>query len=264
MKKRIDLFVASFVFSVAMAVFGQEMPHKAMDRDCTDCHSETNWLNIHFNHDLTRFRLDGKHLMVSCGSCHQISNFRLTKSECVSCHLDIHQGKLARDCGTCHTPQGWSVINAITAHANTSFPLLGAHARLDCKACHTGEIQGEFSLLKSNCFDCHQTDFRNAAIHGQLDAFIRCEECHNLLAWRPANFTIHDQRYFPIYSGAHSGNWNSCADCHRVPDDFSTFECIDCHEHSQARMDEKHGEVSSYQWISVRCYACHPQGQGGD
>jgi hypothetical protein len=266
MTKRINFLVALIIFLMAIAIFGQDMPHKVLERDCAECHGDTNWINIHFNHDLTRFRLEGKHLLVACSSCHQIANFRLANGECEACHLDIHQGKLAKDCQTCHTPQGWSVINATTAHANTSFPLLGAHARLDCKACHTGEIQGEFSILKSDCFDCHQNDpgFRNATIHGQIGASIRCEECHNLLSWMPANFAVHDQKYFPIYSGAHTGNWNSCTDCHREPGNFRSFECIFCHAHTQSRMDQGHGDVSGYQWVSARCYACHPRGQRGD
>jgi hypothetical protein len=257
----ISLMLAAIGYFGQLA--GQDMPHKVMSRECSDCHTESNWLNIHFDHNQTQFRLDGKHLLLDCGSCHQLADFLEVKSECVSCHLDIHQGKLSKNCGVCHTSLGWSVISAITAHANTSFPLQGAHARLDCKVCHIGEIQGEFSLLKSNCLDCHRSDFENAPIHGQIGASMRCEECHNLLSWQPANYAKHDQQYFPIYSGAHSGKWNTCGDCHQVAGDFTSFECIYCHEHTQSRMNSTHGEVSGYQWVSARCYSCHPRGSGG-
>jgi hypothetical protein len=80
--------------------------------------------------------------------------------------------------------------------------------------------------------------------------------------WGDATFEQHDQ-VFPINSGAHAGRWTSCADCHTVPDDFSSFSCLTCHEHSQARMDDKHlGEVSGYVYESSACLSCHPRGRG--
>jgi hypothetical protein len=51
--------------------------------------------------------------------------------------------------------------------------------------------------------------------------------------WTPCNFD-HDGQYFPIYTGEHAGEWNACADCHEVPNNFAVFTCISCHEHNQA------------------------------
>jgi hypothetical protein len=262
--RTLSLLVVLYISCTAAIILGQDIPHKVMNRDCSDCHSETKWKSVRFDHNKTRFTLIGRHLTISCSSCHQLDDFQNIKTDCVNCHLDVHQGKLARSCNVCHTPQGWSVISGVTAHANTSFPLLGAHARLDCKACHTGEIQGEFSLLRSECVSCHDSDFRNAPVHNSFGAIVRCEECHNLLAWRPANFSKHDQQYFPIYSGNHSGRWSTCAECHTNAGNFAVFECINCHEHSRSRMDGSHAEVAGYEYTSVRCYNCHPRGSGGN
>ncbi|RMF57129.1 MAG: hypothetical protein D6748_11805, partial [Calditrichaeota bacterium] len=89
---------------------------------------------------------------------------------------------------------------------------------------------------------------------------IRCEDCHNMTAWRPANFSGHDN-YFPIYSGAHGGKWDTCMDCHTSPGSFQVFSCFEgCHEHNKNRMDDKHREVSGYVYESNACYSCHPSG----
>ena len=66
---------------------------------------------------------------------------------------------------------------------------------------------------------------------------------------------------FPIDSGAHLGEWNSCADCHVVPSNYSAFECILCHEHNQTDMDNKHDEERDYEYLSTACFSCHPQGK---
>ena len=59
---------------------------------------------------------------------------------------------------------------------------------------------------------------------------------------------------FPITSGAHKVL--NCTDCHIVPQTFSIFSCIDCHEHRQSEMDDKHDEVLNYVWETMACYAC--------
>jgi hypothetical protein len=62
--------------------------------DCTQCHRTTGWKPTTFNHDNARFKLDGAHKRVECGSCHKpITTAKGTyiqytpKSiECSSCH----------------------------------------------------------------------------------------------------------------------------------------------------------------------------------
>ena len=242
-----------------------ETPHKNLELECDKCHAVSEWKEIMFDHTKTGYFLEGQHKSLGCRVCHDIADFGKVKSNCGSCHLDIHQGKLGPDCGRCHGFDGWRVFNSIAIHSNTTFPLMGAHTRLDCKACHISEIEGEYSFLKSECVSCHLAEFLEAdnPSHTEMGFGTRCEECHFPVKWNPANFIRHDS-YFPISSGAHAGVWNSCNDCHSDPNDRRVFSCLGCHEHSQSRTDGHHEEVNGYIYDSDACYSCHPRGRGGD
>jgi hypothetical protein len=78
-------------------------------------------------------------------------------------------------------------------------------------------------------------------------------------------FTQHDALYFPIYSGEHRNEWdNNCQSCHITPGNFTSFSCIDCHEHNQPEMNDEHDDVSGYIYQSEACYSCHPNGSEDD
>ena len=245
--------------------FAQENPHHILNLDCTVCHSQQSWKDVQFDHDQTKFHLEGRHLIVNCMDCHQLENFSIAESNCRSCHIDVHQANLGFDCQRCHTPNSWSELNIRAIHSNTSFPLTGAHLNVDCKACHISEIENEFSFLDTECYNCHQSEFKNNPnpIHDFLGAGPNCEQCHTTSGWQPAGFRDHD-RFFPIFSGSHSGEWNSCNDCHITPGNFQVFSCLTCHEHNQQDMDHEHREVSGYVYQSSACYSCHPDGRGND
>ena len=78
--------------------------------------------------------------------------------------------------------------------------------------------------------------------------------------WKPAEFAIHDAQFFPIFSGAHNGEWTSCTECHSNPANYSVFTCIDCHEHNRTDMDDKHSGENGYEYSSLACLDCHPTG----
>jgi hypothetical protein len=242
-----------------------ETPHKVLRFECSECHITSDWQEVKFDHDQTGFELKGQHENIKCDACHSLAEFKLTGSDCASCHPDVHQGKLSYSCDRCHTFQNWTMLDPLTAHAGTSFPLIGAHANLDCQSCHVSEIEGEYSFLKSECVFCHQADFERAAnpSHAEMGFGTRCEECHILTDWEPANFSKHDA-YFPIFSGRHAGVWSSCDICHADPQNYGMFTCFECHEHSQSRMDSRHRDVRGYSYVSEACYSCHPNGSGGD
>ncbi len=244
-------------------LFSQANPHKQLKRDCQVCHTSQSWKSVKFDHAVTGLRLRGAHSNLDCVSCHTLANFARVQTDCWSCHTDVHQEKLGKDCASCHSPNSWDIINPVAAHRNTTFPLIGAHSNLDCKNCHRGAVQGEFSMLKSECYSCHAENYQNAANpdHAGSGFSVRCEDCHGMLSWRPANFGNHEQ-FFPIFSGSHSGVWNNCSDCHISPGNFRVFSCFTCHEHDQARTNDKHREVSGYVYESNACYNCHPRGTG--
>jgi hypothetical protein len=85
-----------------------------------------------------------------------------------------------------------------------------------------------------------------------------CIACHNQNAWEPADFD-HDDLYFPIYSGKHGDEWNQCSDCHFNPNNYSLFDCLNCH--SPGETNEEHDEVGGYVYESNACFQCHPDGE---
>jgi hypothetical protein len=62
---------------------------------CTRCHGYDQWKPVRFNHDNTRFKLDGSHKDVACTKCHkEVSNgtrryirYKFEDIKCASCHL---------------------------------------------------------------------------------------------------------------------------------------------------------------------------------
>ncbi len=62
--------------------------------DCSKCHSFNNWKAGKFNHNNTRFPLDGKHEKLLCSKCHKNKvvgntsyvNYKLNTLKCEDCH----------------------------------------------------------------------------------------------------------------------------------------------------------------------------------
>jgi len=127
---------------------------------------------------------------------------------------------------------------------------------LDCIACHDQGYMG----TPTDCIACHESDYNNADPNHAAAMFpTDCTLCHTTVGWEPSTFD-HDGLYFPIYSGRHRGEWDTCQDCH-IGGNFQTFECIDCHEHNQADTDDEHDEVNGYVYESQACFSCHPDGR---
>jgi hypothetical protein len=170
------------------------------------------------------------------------------------------ENQLDHDCSICHNVAAWEPADF--NHGDTDFPLTGSHINVDCRDCHAN---GQFNDTPTDCYFCHEDDYNDAddPNHGNAGFPHDCASCHSTTNWADVNFN-HDQQYFPIYRGNHRGEWNTCADCHTNPEDYSVFTCIDCHEHRRSEMDDKHDEVRNYQYSSAACFECHPDGQGDD
>ena len=158
-----------------IACHGKDDVHKKkLGRDCASCHNARGWRkDISFDHDLTRFPLIGLHGAVPCEECHATQSFKDTSRQCVSCHKDsYHKGRLGDQCATCHNPNSWQLW--LFDHARqTGSKLVGAHAALDCHACH--RIAGK--KLKTSmqyCIRCHR---KNDVHEGRFGT--RCGRCHN-------------------------------------------------------------------------------------
>lgn len=252
-----------------------DMHAMSVGSDCSSCHTSTNWLvdNIPELHEQNGFGLVGGHNNLSCIDCHKSeTNLRFDRlgNECINCHQETYAnttmpnhtevGYTADNCANCHDP----FLGAWTAGAinHSFFPLTGGHDIQDCQQCH---LTDKYSDASPDCVSCHQDDFNNTNNPDhQAGGFpTDCALCHDTNpGWNATAFGDHDDKYFPIYSGKHKGEWNQCVDCHTSSGSFSSFSCIDCHEHNnKAGVDNDHDEVSGYSYQSSACYQCHPDGE---
>ncbi|MBK8944771.1 MAG: hypothetical protein IPM32_05790 [Ignavibacteriae bacterium] len=248
----------------------QEHVSQNYPKTCQDCHNTTNWNETTFDHNNTNFALTGAHVSTNCSDCHS-SGYSGTSTICSDCHIDNFNNStnpshtnlgLSTNCNECHTTNpGWQPAS-FSVH-NNFYVLQGAHSSItnDCATCHNGN----YNTTPDDCYGCHSSDYNSTTnpVHSSSGFGFACEDCHSQNAWKPATFD-HDDQYFPIYSGEHRNEWNSCSDCHTNQNDYSVFSCIDCHEHNQTDMNNEHRGESGYSYNSNACYDCHPNGSEGN
>lgn len=235
--------------------------------NCTACHDERSFATARRDaHAATSFPLTGRHRQIGCEVCHGAvaeQRFAPLPTDCVSCHVQEwsvatpDHSAFPTDCVACHGMFTWSGARFDHA-ANAGWPLEGAHNRIACESCHTAP---GFGLIYSasgprDCIGCHQDDYDR--VHPSLGFGFDCLTCHTLDTFANARWAGHDAR-FPIYSGKHSGRWNDCAQCHNS-ESYASVTCLTCHEHSRARMDDKHKERPGYSYTTEACLSCHPRG----
>lgn len=236
--------------------------------DCLACHSLNSWTPAEFDHNNTDFVLTGAHSSLNCMECHS-EGYSNTPSACWSCHELDYRGTedpnhvsngYDHDCLNCHTTANWSATAGFN-HTITNFELTGAHTSLACQVCHSNG----YTNTPMECVACHQQDYNQTVDphHANAQLPLSCENCHNTISWKPANWD-HDGQYFPVYSGAHREKWDTCSDCHTNSSDYGHFSCVNCHDHNRSEMAEKHKEVNSYSYESNACYDCHPDGKSDD
>ena len=141
-------------------------PHGPMQVACEKCHTASAWKPIRakpdFDHNKTGYPLRGLHLDVTCEECHVNPVFANVGSNCQDCHADIHRRKNGAQCDLCHRVSGWQVlIQSINEHQDR-FPLIGAHAAVDCYSCHKAGAVGQFNRqgLSTECNSCHLKAFQ--------------------------------------------------------------------------------------------------------
>ena len=195
-----------------------------------------------FDHLFTDFVLEGKHLKLSCVSCHSTAEkYRDASGECVDCHenSDRHMGKMGEDCASCHSVDGWP--ETTFDHSSTQYILRGEHKELDCDACHPGE---RYKDIPVKCHSCHAVSDIHNGRRGQ-----QCDDCHNENTWEEIQFDhLHDTDFALLgkhdslqCESCHMGSTldvvrgDTCLDCHRTHDSHSGKNgevCQDCHDES--------------------------------
>ncbi len=207
-------------------------PHKGrLGETCDKCHDETAWRRVKpFDHDTTKFPLHEAHRAVRCSACHGGERYKGVGAACVGCHRiqDVHAGRYGATCESCHGESKWSTVR-FNHGKDTKYPLKGAHARVRCDSCHTGDLYRD--KLATTCISCHRKDDRHK---GQLGA--RCEQCHTEVSWRQTSSFDHDVTRFPLI-GRHAAV--RCEGCHRSPEFRNTpVNCGSCHRdtHHEGRL----------------------------
>ncbi len=266
---------------------GTQLASRADRGNCAACHNVDGWKPSTFGlsaHASLRLPLEGRHAEIACSACHGPARkglpplpgsqvlgkaavaLKLKEIECVSCHVDPHEGRFAaaglhpqpKGCPACHDTRTYrpSVIDAM-AHQRYAFPLEGAHRAVPCLACHeemkrtaparsslllavTRGATLTFAVTKQSCQSCHQSP------HGDQFAARKdggaCESCHGVDGFRPASRFNHDRDATFSLKGAHAS----------VP-------CAKCHA---SRPDASGKPRAIYRPVSGKCESCHGDARG--
>lgn len=268
-----------------------DSPHRDqfVGKQCMDCHSEKGWDNLEkFDHQNTKFALLGKHLDVKCESCHKpqpnfpetIQYAGLEFSSCVSCHEDVHKGRLDYlSCKSCHNETSFHHFvdfpEKTFPHEETGYQLVGSHSTANCSSCHglnNPKDKALYSMswtkptmgysyphpVSDNCQSCHVDVHQKRFIKdGKLEA---CTTCHNQEKWQPSLFGLqeHANRSKFSLTGAHIAT--PCFQCHDTGNgvhDFPNFsfvnqECEVCHA-----KNNPHGKDFVNENGKTLCEDCH-------
>ena len=157
---------------------------------CLACHALTQWREVRFDHNLTKFPVAGLHLKVACLGCHKTPaaggrpiptltggllpppsarawapprEVRLAGAPllCSGCHADPHLAQVGTSCERCHGDSSWAP-SRFDHNRDSTYRLEGAHRAVACIGCHVRErISGKdvarLKPLGSACADCHKS-----------------------------------------------------------------------------------------------------------
>lgn len=213
--------------------------------DCAQCHTVAGFLPTTFGiaAHASAFALSGKHVAVPCGGCHAGPRPRLRfavgKTACAECHTNPHGAQFATEmsrggCAVCHTTVDWR--QSKIDHA--TWPLIGAHARTRCAACHgereRGATPAAYRGVPRDCEGCH--DDSHAGQFRTAPPRKTCDSCHDATSFAIASTFDHATTGYPL-DGQHAPL--ACNRCHAATTlrDGSTAirwrlgyrRCKDCH-----------------------------------
>jgi hypothetical protein len=92
----------------------EDVHKRRLGTRCESCHYTGTWKSWDFDHDKTRFPLDGGHKKTECYDCHMkpITGRALIDRTCISCHAneDVHNGGFGGQCERCHVASTWRKV----------------------------------------------------------------------------------------------------------------------------------------------------------
>ncbi len=237
--------------------------------DCVKCHRESSFLSLRsmdfFDHTVTDYPLEGKHIGVDCKQCHKKRfTAAIDFSACTNCHDDYHRGEfeeneVSPDCVQCHSLENGFDYSLYTLeqHQETKFPLEGAHTATPCFACHVSEKDKRWTFrnMGNTCVDCHQ-DIHEGHISEKYYPQDDCRTCHSNDTWTSVDFD-HKKTDWPL-TGKHLEV--DCRACHfneitenkpLTEQKFANLDsdCASCHENV-------HGDTFAVDGVTD-CNECH-------
>jgi len=238
----------------------QDSPHGDFDRECVECHDTASWVvpaaPLRFDHAAVGFPLLGGHAGVACRDCHRSLVFAHVGVACADCHADVHHGELGFDCEACHRVGTWeNRADMIERHEGLAFPLSGAHAWVDCGACHRGQPGAEYTQVSAECVACHEADYLGARApdHVQAGFPTTCQDCHAVFATSWGTSSFQHPPTFPL-RGAHAAA--RCAACHADGLGSLPTDCYACHAAEyDATVDPDHAAAA----FPTDCRVCHDE-----
>lgn len=209
-----------------------------------------------------------------CISCHKLSNIgsykkgeqvkpifhqQLSNQKCNSCHTD-HQGIFPEKTVNSfkHELLSLAIINNCNSCHSKPDNILHKQVTSNCNSCHqtTGWkssilFNHDLLLNKNNCVTCHQKPSDN--YHNSIKD--NCSNCHSTSKWIPSTF---NHSAFFVLDQNHS---TTCITCH-TDNNFSSFTCYGCHQHTKSNIVAEHNEEGIYNIDN--CASCHKSGNEHD
>lgn len=237
---------------------------RTLSVDCAKCHTVEKFKPAtKFNHNMTKFKLTGKHVEVDCKECHKITTrsgkkfqqfANVPHNDCMACHKDPHEKRIHGKCAQCHTENIFSefVGRERFDHSTTHFFLRGKHKTVGCFECHKKSIDPLTVFMvrpivhENQCAVCHK-DVHERKFGND------CAKCHTENGWKSLkslesfNHSVTD---FPLV-GKHIDV--DCKKCHkgRYTDPLDFYACKNCHE------DYHRSEFASKEGVTPDCAECH-------
>ena len=242
-----------------------------------------------YDHQGLDFTLEGRHLELECAACHPLANAELTvegqhrfqglSKACSSCHEDVHQGQITRECAACHG-QAQPFPEVVAFAHQESIALGGAHAQASCRECHARDTEHSVERLSGSdtpppsrtCSACH-TSPHDARFLGEVaartDRIIGGDDCAPCHADDHLSFPgpevampreLHAASVFPL-DPPH--DVAACEDCHPMPEGqpaerFAArfpgrdpLQCAACHADPHA------GQFADGPFGEEGCLGCH-------
>lgn len=210
------------------------------NESCISCHKVSE-IGIKSNKAQFHQKIESQNC-ISCHSDHKGLDSKLAlnkfnhaflpdndRNSCVSCHdqpkNELHN-QVSNSCVSCHSTRSWTAI------ATFDHNLINEKSKNNCVSCHQSPKDNFHSISSTNCLSCH-----------------------SIKQWKPSTFN-HD-KYF-ILDKNHNA---SCITCHKT-NDYKTYTCFGCHEHSFSNIREEHEEEGITNFTN--CIRCHKSGNEHD